>query len=128
MKNVQEHYKPTLYSAFLEEEVLVEIPAGIEDGQTVRLRINGEQEVLVQVKVEATANLRREGHHVYSDLWIDIWDAAFGKTIPILGLQGKIYVKVPKRISSHTTLILPEQGFQVPTTYLSIQFFNNCIG
>ena len=96
----------------MEEEILVKIPAGIEDGQTVRLRIDGEQEVIVQVKVEDRANLRREGYHVYSDLWIDIWDAAFGKTVTIPGLYGDTKVKLPKLTSSHTVLTLPHHGFQ----------------
>ena len=83
---------------FVADEVLVDIPAGIEDGQTVRLRIDGEQEVLVQVRVEDGGNLRREGYHVHSDLWIDIWDAAFGKTVTIPGLHGNINIKIPKEI------------------------------
>ena len=104
------------------DEVLVDIPAGIEDGQTVRLRIDGEQEVLVQVRVEDGGNLRREGYHVHSDLWIDIWDAAFGKTVTIPGLHGNIILKIPKRINSHTVLVLPERGFQVSYIFLFASF------
>ena len=104
------------------DEVLVDIPAGIEDGQTVRLRIDGEQEVLVQVRVEDGGNLRREGYHVHSDLWIDIWDAAFGKTVTIPGLHGNINIKIPKEINSHTLLVLPERGFQVIYIFLFASF------
>ena len=104
------------------DEVLVDIPAGIEDGQTVRLRIDGEQEVLVQVRVEDGGNLRREGYHVHSDLWIDIWDAAFGKTVTIPGLHGNINIRIPKRINSHTLLVLPERGFQVSYIFLFASF------
>ena len=112
------------------DEVLVDIPAGIEDGQTVRLRIDGEQEVLVQVRVEDGGNLRREGYHVHSDLWIDIWDAAFGKTVTIPGLHGNINIKIPKEINSHTLLVLPERGFQVIYIFLFASFdltFTQCI-
>ena len=111
------------------DEVLVDIPAGIEDGQTVRLRIDGEQEVLVQVRVEDGGNLRREGYHVHSDLWIDIWDAAFGKTVTIPGLHGNINIKIPKEINSHTLLVLPERGFQVIYIFLFASFdltFTQC--
>ena len=104
------------------DEVLVDIPAGIEDGQTVRLRIDGEQEVLVQVRVEDGGNLRREGYHVHSDLWIDIWDAAFGKTVTIPSLHGNINIKIPKGINSHTVLVLPERGFQVSYIFLFASF------
>ena len=114
---------------FVADEVLVDIPAGIEDGQTVRLRIDGEQEVLVQVRVEDGGNLRREGYHVHSDLWIDIWDAAFGKTVTIPGLHGNINIKIPKEINSHTLLVLPERGFQVIYIFLLASFdltFTQC--
>ena len=114
---------------FVADEVLVDIPAGIEDGQTVRLRIDGEQEVLVQVRVEDGGNLRREGYHVHSDLWIDIWDAAFGKTVTIPGLHGNINIKIPKEINSHTLLVLPERGFQVIYIFLFASFdltFTQC--
>ena len=42
------------------QEVLVIIPPGIEDGQTLRLKINGDTEALVQVKVEALDHFQRQ--------------------------------------------------------------------
>ena len=96
----------------LQEEILIEVPAGVEDGQTIRLKVADSQEVLVLVKVEEKVSFRREGCHIHSDLLVDIWDAALGNVVEIQGLHGYVQVHLPKRLSSHTLLVLPGYGFK----------------
>ena len=100
------------FTGHFDQEVLVEIPAGVEDGQTVRLKISNQHEALVQIKVEERSNFRREGCHLHSDLTIDIWDAVLGSIVDVQGLSKTLKVQLPKNLSSHTTLVLPGQGFK----------------
>ena len=95
------------------EEVLVNIPPGIEDGQTVRLKINGQTEALVQVKVEEVENFQRKGCHIFSEEWVNIWDAALGNTVTFRGLHTtQIQVQLPPGLKSHSVLKLSNLGFK----------------
>lgn len=93
------------------DEILVNIPPGIEDGQTLRLKIDGTEEAIVQVQVDDSSEFRREGFHVHSETWVNIWEAGLGSIVQVPGLQGSLKVKLPKQTSSHTVLVLPNQGF-----------------
>ena len=105
---------PTLHELdFKNQEVLVTVPAGIEDGQTVRLRIGGQVEALVQVKVEIPEHFQRQGCHIFSEEWVNIWDAALGTVVGFKGLhQDQVYVQLPRGLKSHTVLKLPNLGLK----------------
>ena len=105
---------PTLHEHdFKNQEVLVTIPAGIEDGQTVRLRIGGLIEALVQVKVETPEHFQRQGCHIFSEEWVDIWEAALGTIVSFKGIhQDQIHVQLPKGLKSHSVLKLPNLGLK----------------
>ena len=91
------------------------LPAGVEDGQTLRLRILGEQEALVQVRVDGVDGLRRVGNNVHSDIAVSIADAALGNVITVKGLHKDfLKVKLPAKLSSHSLLVLKGQGFSIP--------------
>ena len=95
------------------EEVLVSIPAGIEDGQTVRLKINGETEAFIQVKVEALDYFQRQGCHIFSEEWVHLWDAALGNVVSFKGLHAdQVQVQLPVGLKSHSVLKLPNLGFK----------------
>jgi molecular chaperone DnaJ len=81
----------------LEERSLeVEIPAGIHDGQ--RIRITGEGhagvagmragDVYVQVHVRPDPRFVREGNDVYSTVDLTMTQAALGASIPVATLDG----------------------------------------
>lgn len=90
---------------------MIDIPAGVEDGQTVRIKVDGKHEAIVQVKIDDDSGIRREGFHVYSDLWLNIWEVALGLTVTVKGLNGPLKVKIPKNLSSHSVLVLHKKGF-----------------
>jgi len=93
----------------------VNLPAGVEDGQTLRLRILGEQEAVVQIKVEGVCGLRRVGNNVHSDIVVSIADAALGNIVSVRGLHKDVLkVKLPPKLSSHSVLVLKNQGFSIP--------------
>ena len=95
------------------QEVLVIIPPGIEDGQTLRLKINGDTEALVQVKVEALDHFQRQGCHIFSEEWVHLWDAALGNIVTFKGLHtDQVQVQLPAGLKSHSVLKLPNLGFK----------------
>ena len=61
----------------------VPIPAGIEDGQTLRMSIGGNQEIFVTVRVESSTYFRREGADVHTDASISLSQSLLGGIIRI---------------------------------------------
>jgi DnaJ-class molecular chaperone len=96
----------------------VRIPAGIEDGQQIRLKGQGDVgllgvepgDALIEVTVAAHPWFVRKGNDVHLDLPISLKEAALGGRVTVPTLDGPVAVKVPKGASSGTILRLRGKG------------------
>jgi len=91
------------------KEITVNIPAGVETGQMVRVSGYGEKspedgapagDLLLKIFVEPHKTLRKEGLHVVSNLKIKISDALLGAVYDVEGVEGPIKIKIPKGINT----------------------------
>ena len=97
------------------------IPAGLKDGQTLRLRGQGHDgfggaepgDALVQIYVQAHPILRRDGNNIRSLLSVTAGEAMAGAKIQVETLSGPVQLTVPK--SSNTGSILRLRGKGVPS-------------
>lgn len=85
-----------------EEEVTVTIPAGIDNGQVIRMAGMGEAlaggsagDLYIKIHVEPHERFRKEGFNLVTDLSIKITDALLGAEYTIKTLDGNTTVKVP---------------------------------
>ena len=81
----------------------VTIPAGVDNGDRVRLTGKGEAirdgqsgDLYVEVTVREHEIFQRDGADLYMDVPISIADAALGKEIEIPTLDGRVNLKVPE--------------------------------
>ena len=94
----------------------IAIPAGVEDGQTLRLRGQGEKgpggvgDVYVEIKVKSHAVFAREGDDVHIDAPITLKEAVLGGKITVPTIAGDVSVTVPKNTSSGAVLRLRGRG------------------
>ncbi|KAF7656219.1 hypothetical protein LDENG_00044750, partial [Lucifuga dentata] len=73
------------------QTVTVPVPAGMEDGQMVRMSV-GKKEILITFRVQRSSVFRRSGQDVHSDLLISVAQAVLGGTATAQGLHGAISV------------------------------------
>ncbi|WP_407412440.1 molecular chaperone DnaJ [Acinetobacter sp.] len=81
----------------------VTIPAGVDNGDRVRLTGKGEAirggqsgDLYVEVQVREHEIFQRDGADLYMDVPVSIVDAALGKEIEIPTLDGRVSLKVPE--------------------------------
>ena len=81
----------------------VTIPAGVDNGDRVRLSGKGEAitggqagDLYVEVVVREHAVFQRDGADLYMDVPVSIADAALGKEIEIPTLEGRVSLKIPE--------------------------------
>ena len=81
----------------------VTIPAGVDNGDRVRLSGKGEAirdgqsgDLYVEVVVREHEIFQRDGADLYMDVPVSIADAALGKEIQIPTLDGRVSLKVPE--------------------------------
>lgn len=100
-------------------DLKVKIPAGIDDGMSIRLRGKGgpapeggteRGDLYVKIKVKPHKTLTREGAIILSEHTIDMVDAALGCTIDVETVDGKITMKVPAGTQSGTPFKLSGHG------------------
>ncbi|HEX6842264.1 MAG TPA: DnaJ C-terminal domain-containing protein [Stellaceae bacterium] len=96
-------------------EVEVTVPAGIDTGQTLRLRqgrLRGwaSEEILLEVAVEPHPHFRRMGNDIHIVLPVTLTEAVLGATVPVPTLRGSVAVKVPRGSNSGSTLRLKGRG------------------
>lgn len=91
--------------------VMVPVPAGIEDGQTIRLRVNS-KELFITFKVSKSNYFRRDGVDIHTDATISLSQAVLGGKIRIQGLHEDIDIKINPGTSSHEHIRLPGKGMK----------------
>ncbi|MFH0852149.1 MAG: molecular chaperone DnaJ [bacterium] len=98
--------------------ISVKIPAGIQDGQMISLRGQGEAgrtgsasgDLYVTIHVKLHKLFERKGDDLYYELEIDFSQAALGDKIEVPTLSGKVDLKIPEGIESGTVIRLKEKG------------------
>lgn len=97
----------------------VKIPAGIDDGMSVRLRGKGGPapeggmepgDLYVRVRVKPHKSLMREGAIILSEQRIDMADAALGCEVEVETVDGPVVMKVPAGTQSGTPFKLSGHG------------------
>jgi len=100
-----------------ETEIKVKIPAGIENGEMIRLTGAGEAtsggqagDLYIKVYVKKHSVFRKEGINLVMDLNIKLSDALLGGEQNISTLDGAIKVKVPEGVSHGEVLRVKNKG------------------
>jgi DnaJ-class molecular chaperone len=100
------------------EQIDVKIPAGLKDGQQIRVKGRGgagrhggpSGDVLIQVTVAPHPYLSRDGNDLRMDLPVTLKEAVLGAKVPVPTLSGAINLSVPPNSNSGTVLRLKGKG------------------
>jgi DnaJ-class molecular chaperone len=115
----------TIQSGNLTEQITVKIPAGIEDGQTIRLAGQGHHgpgggpagDLLVTVHVSPHAWFRREGFNLVVDVPVSCMEAVLGGKIDVPTLsEGEFLLSIPPGTGNGRRLRLKGKGVRNPKT------------
>ena len=98
--------------------ISVNIPAGIDDGQTISLRgqghagVNGgpKGDLLITVSVKAHPLFERDGSSVLLEMPISFVQAALGAEVEVPTLDGKVKYTIPEGTQTGTTFRLRGKG------------------
>ena len=97
----------------------VTIPAGIEDGQTLRLKGQGASagsfggpsgDALIEIRIEPHPLFERKGRDIHVEVPVTLYEAVLGGSITVPTVHGPVTVKVPKGSNSGTVLRLRGKG------------------
>ena len=100
------------------KKIQVSIPAGIDDGQSIRIRDKGEPgtnggprgDLLVEVRVARHAIFQREDMNIFSTVDISFAQAALGGTIRIPTVDGDVEYEVKPGTQPNTRIRLKGKG------------------
>lgn len=101
-----------------EKTLQVKIPAGIDNGQ--RIRVAGEGEVgyrgsnpgdlYLQIRVAGKREFERDGFNLYKEIFISFSQAALGAKILVKTMDGEIELKIPSGTQSGTVFKVKNKG------------------
>ena len=98
--------------------VKVKIPAGVDAGQSVRVRGEGcvgsnggpNGDLLVELYIRSHPLFRREGYDVLCEVPISFTQAALGAEIQVPTLDGKVTYEIPEGTQTGREFVLREKG------------------
>ena len=98
--------------------VSVDIPAGIDDGQTLSVHGSGHRgtnggpagDLLVTVSVQEHTQFERDGFDVYYNMPITFTQAALGDSVEVPTLDGKVKYVIPEGTQTGTVFRLRGKG------------------
>lgn len=103
-------------------EILVRIPAGVDNGTRLRVRGEGEPgmhggppgDLYVVLSVEADPRWRREGPNLVYTQELSFVQAALGHNVEVPGIDGPLNLDIPRGTQPGALLRIPGEGMPVP--------------
>ncbi|XP_029364472.1 dnaJ heat shock protein family (Hsp40) member A3a [Echeneis naucrates] len=91
------------------QTVMVPVPAGVEDGQTVRMPV-GKKEIFITFRVQKSPMFRRDGADIHSDLHVSVAQAILGGTARTQGLYETLNISIPTGVQADQRIRLSGKG------------------
>ncbi|ENN79355.1 hypothetical protein HUJ04_009354 [Dendroctonus ponderosae] len=96
--------------------ITIPVPAGIQDGQTVRMSV-GNKELFVTFRVDKSDYFKRDGADVHTEAAISVAQSLLGGSIRIQGLYEDHVLQIRPGTSSHTRIRLSAKGMKKVNGY-----------
>lgn len=100
-----------------EEEIEINIPAGIQDGEMIRMTGRGEAipngsagDLYIKIHVSGHKTIKRDGSTLLSDLHVKLSDALLGNVYKVETLDGSVDIKIPAGITHGEKLRIKGKG------------------
>lgn len=101
------------------KNIRITIPAGVQDGQKLRLKGQGaaganggpQGDLFINITLSSDANFKRTGDDLYTKLEVDLFTALLGGETLVNTLTGQIKIKVKAGTQNGTKVRLKEKGF-----------------
>ncbi len=100
-----------------QSEISIEVPAGIQNGEMIRLTGQGEAipngepgDLYVKIHVKPHQSITRDGSTLYSNLHVKLSDALLGNTYAVTTLDGTVDIKIPAGVTHGEKLRIKGKG------------------
>ncbi|MFT7507393.1 MAG: molecular chaperone DnaJ [Acidimicrobiales bacterium] len=100
-----------------EEEIEINIPSGIENGEMIRMTGRGEAipsgaagDLYIKIHVKSHKTIKREGSTLHANLHVKLSDALLGSVYKIETLDGTVDIKIPAGITHGEKLRIKNKG------------------
>jgi len=103
------------------KNIRLTIPAGIENGQTIKIAghgapgVNGgpNGDLYITFSIENTTKFKRDGNNLHTSADLDLYTALLGGEMLVDTFDGKVKLKVAPETQAGTTVKLKGKGFPV---------------
>jgi curved DNA-binding protein len=103
------------------KSIRINIPAGIENGQTIKIAGHGGQginggpngDLYITFSIANNPKFKRLGNNLYATVNLDLYTAVLGGEITIDTLSGKVKLKVKPETQNGSKIKLKDKGFPV---------------
>lgn len=103
------------------KNIRITIPAGVADGQVIKLRGYGEPgkgdapdgDLYITFRIKEDPTIKRIGNDLYTTTTIDLYTAVLGGEIILDTLNGKVKVKIKAGTQNNSKIRLKEKGFPI---------------
>jgi curved DNA-binding protein len=104
-----------------DKKIRITIPAGIENGQTIKIKGHGGKgvqggppgDLYITFKIINNTEFKREGSNLYKTISIPITTAVLGGELTVQTMSGKVKLKVAPFTQNHTKVKLRGKGFPI---------------
>jgi len=103
------------------KNIRLTIPAGIENGQTIKIKGHGGQgvnggpngDLYITFSIANDPEFKRVGNNLYMNIEIDLYTAVLGGEITVNTLSGKVKLQVKPETQNGTKVKLKGKGFPI---------------
>jgi molecular chaperone DnaJ len=106
------------------EKIEIKIPAGIDEGQRIRLSGKGGAvgsgvpgDLYINIRIRPNKKFVRKGIEIHSSIEISFKQAVLGDKIMIETVDGPVALRIPEGTQSHTKFKLKDKGVSVLNGY-----------
>lgn len=100
-----------------EEEIEIAIPAGIQNGEMIRMTARGEAiqngtpgDLYIKIHVHPHERIKRDATNLQSELHVKLSDALLGNTYKVETLDGSVEIKIPAGVKHGELLRIKGKG------------------